>query len=101
MRHAKVIDETVHDADVVLALDGCGRLEEMHMQVIDADAKRERRGEAVFGAPTDRPGGIVDVGSAESTDSAWNGPSNLCAAHEQMKIRAHQVAAGGAKHGTS
>jgi hypothetical protein len=100
-RHSKVINDAVNDAEGVLPTDGFGRIVKIGMQVVHADSIRERRGEAIFGASSERPGGIVYVPSAESAGSIWKGTVNLCAAEERVNISGYPVPVRREKHGTS
>ena len=61
---AKMINDTVDDAYVVLPAYDTRRVEEMGVQAIDRDAKPERRGKAVLGAATKVQGRIVYVACA-------------------------------------
>jgi len=59
--HPGIKNDTVNDANVILRANGCRRVEEMSLQIIDVDAKPESRGEAVLNTTANRPGGIVNV----------------------------------------
>src|SRR5229473_1409548 len=60
-RFSKIINEAGDDAYVVLPANGSGKSEEMSPQVIDVEAKPERRREPVLYPTPQRPGRIVNV----------------------------------------
>lgn len=59
--HAGIKDDAVNYAEVVLSANNRGGVVEMSLQIVDADAKPEGRGEAVLRAAANSPGGVVNV----------------------------------------
>ncbi len=98
--HPGIKDDAVNDANVVLHANGCRRVVEMSLQIIDADAESEGRREAVFNAAANSPGWIVNVTCIQATISVWKGSGDTCSTGEEMNIRAQRVATRGVKHGT-
>ena len=99
--HPGIKDDAVNDANVVLPANGCRRVVEMSLQIIDADAESEGRREAVFNAAANSPGWIVNVTCIQATISVWKGSGDTCSTGEEMNIRAQRVAIRGIKHGTN
>jgi len=91
-RFTKVINDTVDDAYVVLALNGAGHVKEVGVHRIDGDAKPERRGNGVFSAATKFPGGVMNMACAEPARSVLKRPGNPCPAQEYVGVRAERLA---------
>src|SRR6266852_686932 len=96
----KVINQAADDAYVVLPAHRSRGVVEMRVQIVDADSKPERTGEAVFHTASQRPGGIVSEAYIQTATSIGKRSSNPGPADKGMSIGAQHVVISWIKHGT-
>jgi len=87
-RISEIINKAAYDADTILPANGSRGIVEMGVQIIEADAKPEGLGNAVFRAAAERPSWRVNKAYRQSARSVREGPSNPCPADQRMDIGA-------------